>query len=159
MKLSAGLLLYRWGASGELEVLLVHPGGPFWARKDERAWSIPKGEYEDGDDPREVAAREFREELGSDAPSAGWVELGELPARSGKRIVAWAAEGDLDPSTQSSNTFELEWPPRSGRHQSFPEVDRAEWFVLDAARRKLHAGQVELIDRLVTAVGAPSDDG
>lgn len=159
MKLSAGLLLYRWGVSGELEVLLVHPGGPFWARKDERAWSIPKGEYEDGDDPREVAAREFREELGSDAPRAAWVELGELPARSGKRIVAWAVEGDLDPSTQSSNTFELEWPPRSGRHRSFPEVDRAEWFDLDTARDKLHAGQVELIDRLNAAVGVPSDDG
>jgi predicted NUDIX family NTP pyrophosphohydrolase len=150
---SAGLLLYR-RVDGDLEVLLVHPGGPFWARKDEHAWSVPKGEYEDGQDPRRVAAREFAEELGHPAPDGPWLELGEVRQSGGKRVVAWAVEGDLDPDTVVSNTFELEWPPRSGRVRSFPEVDRATWVDLAAARTKLHAGQVPLLDRLLDALDA-----
>jgi predicted NUDIX family NTP pyrophosphohydrolase len=130
-------------------VLLVHPGGPFWAKKDAGAWSIPKGEYDDGEDPRACAAREFEEELGTPLPpEAELVELGTVKLRSGKEIVAFAAVGDLDPETISSNTFTLEWPPRSGRRQEFPEVDRAGWFGLDEAREKLNPAQTELLERL-----------
>ena len=147
-KLSAGLLVYR-RTGGELEVLLVHPGGPFWAKKDDGAWSVPKGEYEPDEDPLEVALREFEEEIGSappdptDAPS-----LGELRQPSGKVVRAWAVEGDLDVSEIRSNTFEMEWPPRTGRTQEFPEVDRAGWFGLEEARRRLLRGQVGFLDRL-----------
>src|SRR5918993_854386 len=127
-KRSAGLLVYRPSDDG-LEVLLVHPGGPFWARKDDGAWSIPKGEYEPSEDPLEVALREFEEELGAEPPdSTDALPLGELRQPSGKVVSAWAVEGDLDVSDVRSNLFEMEWPPRSGRTQEFPEVDRAGWF-------------------------------
>jgi predicted NUDIX family NTP pyrophosphohydrolase len=152
-KLSAGLLVYR-RVDGQPEVLLVHPGGPFWAKKDDSAWSLPKGEYEPSEDPLEVALREFREELGIDPPDAnGAVPLGELRQPSGKRVSAWALEGDADVSDVRSNTFEMEWPPRSGRTQEFPEVDRAGWFDLDTARRKLLRGQVGFLDRLTDIQG------
>jgi predicted NUDIX family NTP pyrophosphohydrolase len=148
---SAGILLYRERDSG-IEVLLVHPGGPFWAKKDLGAWSIPKGEYEDGDDPLASALREFEEETGTRLEPAGVAELGSVVQRGGKQVTAWALAGDLDPASVHSNTFTMEWPPRSGRQAEFPEVDRAEWFGLDEARQKLNAVQAELIDRLVQRV-------
>jgi predicted NUDIX family NTP pyrophosphohydrolase len=147
VKQSAGILLYR--SPPAREVLLVHPGGPFWAKKDAGAWSIPKGEYEEGDDPRAEALREFEEELGSALPAGTeLVELGTVKLKSGKRITAFAAEGDLDAETISSNTFEMEWPPRSGRMQAFPEVDRAGWFSIEEAREKLNPVQAEFLVRL-----------
>lgn len=147
-KLSAGLLVYRL-VDGEPEVLLVHPGGPYWAKKDDGAWSVPKGEHEPDEDPLEVALREFEEEIGQTPPDpAGAVSLGELHQPSGKIVSAWAVEGDMDVSDVRSNTFEMEWPPRSGRTQEFPEVDRAGWFGLEEARRKLLRGQLGFIDRL-----------
>jgi predicted NUDIX family NTP pyrophosphohydrolase len=147
-KRSAGLLVYR-RVGDEPEVLLVHPGGPFWAKKDDGAWSLPKGEYELDEDPLEVALREFREELGSEPPDAAATTfLGELPQPTGKRVLAWAVPGDLDVGTVRSNTFTMEWPPRSGRTGEFPEVDRAAWFDLETARRKLLRGQVGFLDRL-----------
>jgi predicted NUDIX family NTP pyrophosphohydrolase len=130
-----------------LEVLLVHPGGPYWRNKDAGAWSIPKGEIDAGDDPEHVARREFMEELGS-APPGPLRPLGEIRQRGGKRVHAFAIKGDLDVSTVSSNTFELEWPPKSGRTQTFPEVDRAEWFTLPVARKKIIESQRPLLDRL-----------
>jgi len=133
--------------------MLVHMGGPFWARKDAGAWSIPKGEYDaDAEDPRAVAAREFEEEIGRPAPAGDWVELGEARQSGGKRIVAWALEGDLDVSRIESNTFTTEWPPRSGEMQEFPEVDRADWFGLETAREKLVRGQVPLLDALAERI-------
>jgi predicted NUDIX family NTP pyrophosphohydrolase len=148
MKLSAGLLVYRLTPS-TVEVLLVHPGGPYWTNRDDGAWSLPKGEYGPDEDPLEVAIREFREELGSDPPADRSPEyLGELRQPSGKRVSAWALQGDLDVGTVRSNTFTIEWPPRSGVTREFPEVDRAGWFDLEAARRKLVSGQVGFIDRL-----------
>jgi predicted NUDIX family NTP pyrophosphohydrolase len=146
-RVSAGILLHRAGIGGP-EVLLVHPGGPFWARKDLGAWSIPKGEVDEGEDPRACARREFAEETGTQLPDGALEELGSVKLKSGKRVQAFAVAGDLDPGAVRSNTFELEWPPRSGRMQSFPEIDRAEWFALDAARAKLNPAQAELIDRL-----------
>ncbi|MET0967164.1 MAG: NUDIX domain-containing protein [Nakamurella sp.] len=146
MKRSAGTLLYR-SEEGRLQVLLVHMGGPFWARKDEHAWSIPKGEYTDGEDVRAVAAREFAEELGSPLPDGPEVELGTAN-QSGKSVTIFARHADFDATSCVSNTFELEWPPKSGRLQSFPEVDRAEWFDLPTARVKLVKGQVVFLDRL-----------
>lgn len=147
-KLSAGLLAYR-RTGAELEVLLVHPGGPFWAKKDEGAWSVPKGEHEPSEDPLEVARREFEEEIGQ-APPVGseLVWLGELRQPSGKVVSAWTIEGDLDVREVRSNSFEMEWPPRSGRTQEFPEVDRAGWFGLEEARRKILRGQLGFLDRL-----------
>jgi predicted NUDIX family NTP pyrophosphohydrolase len=144
---SAGILLYR-RAANELEVLLVHPGGPFWARRDDGVWSIPKGEHEDGEEPLTAARREFAEELGSEPPTGEMLDLGEIRQRSGKRVRAWALEGDLDADTIVSNNFTLEWPPRSGRTREFPEIDRAGWFDMRAAREKLNPGQVPLLDRL-----------
>jgi predicted NUDIX family NTP pyrophosphohydrolase len=141
------VLLWRRRPDGGVEVLLGHMGGPFWARKDDGAWSIPKGEYTDGEDPFAVAGREFEEELGSPVPARTFVALGQLRAGA-KLLTVWAAEGDLDAATCRSNTFELEWPPRSGRVQEFPEIDRAAWFDLDAARLKLGKGQVPFLDRL-----------
>jgi predicted NUDIX family NTP pyrophosphohydrolase len=150
---SAGILLYRLAAGGELEVLLVHPGGPIWAKRDDGAWSIPKGEYEDGEEPLAAARREFAEELGSPVPDgAEPLALGEVRQRSGKRVQAWALPGELDVRTVSSNTFEMEWPPRSGRMRAFPEVDRAEWFGLEVARAKINVAQAELLDRLRAAL-------
>jgi predicted NUDIX family NTP pyrophosphohydrolase len=152
-KRSAGILLHRRGAAGR-EVLLVHPGGPFWAKRDDGAWSIPKGEYADGEEALLAARREFEEELGSPLPDgAAPVELGEVRQRGGKVVVAWAVEGDLDATAAHSNTFELEWPPRSGRRQEFPEIDRAEWFALARAREKLLPAQVAFLDRLEEVAG------
>jgi len=139
--------MYRRGAQG-LELLLVHPGGPFWARKDFGAWSIPKGEYSEPEDPLAVALREFEEETGTQ-PRGELRPLGEVTQPGRKVVTAFALEGDFDPATLKSNTFELEWPPRSGRRASFPEVDRAEWFSPQIAREKILQGQRELIDRLL----------
>jgi predicted NUDIX family NTP pyrophosphohydrolase len=145
---SAGILLFRRPA-GALEQLRVHPGGPYWARKDDGAWSIPKGEHAEGEDALACARREFEEETGSAPPPGELVALGEVRQRSGKRVSAWAAEGDLDPAAVRSNTFAVEWPPRSGRMQEFPEVDRAGWFAPDDARRLLVPAQAAFVDRLV----------
>jgi predicted NUDIX family NTP pyrophosphohydrolase len=147
-KRSAGILLHRV-RDGEREVLLVHPGGPFWAKRDDGAWSIPKGEYDDGEDPRACALREFEEELGTPLPSGTELaELGTVKQSAGKLITAFGAAGDVDADAIRSNTFTVEWPPRSGRMQEFPEVDRAGWFGLVQARAKLNPAQVELLDRL-----------
>jgi predicted NUDIX family NTP pyrophosphohydrolase len=146
--LSAGLLLFRRGVEGNPEVLLVHPGGPFWSRKDAGAWSIPKGEVEAGEEPAAVAEREFAEELGRPAPDGPRTDLGEITQAGGKRVRAWAVEGDFDATDITSNQFEMAWPPRSGQRQSFPEVDQAAWFSLDDARQKLIAAQVDLLGRL-----------
>jgi predicted NUDIX family NTP pyrophosphohydrolase len=147
-KRSAGLLLYRLGPDGEAEVLLGHMGGPFWARKDAGAWSIPKGEYADGEDPLDVARREFTEELGQPVPTDALIPLGEVTQSGGKKVLVWAGAGDLDPATAVSNTFELEWPPRSGVVRTYPEVDRVAWFTLAAAAQKLVSGQVPVLARL-----------
>ena len=152
-KRSAGILMYR-GSPPRLELLLVHPGGPFWARKDLGAWSIPKGEYAEGEDPLAVAKREFAEELGSPPPQGTVVTLGELVQPSRKLITAFALEGDFDPATLTSNRFELEWPRGSGRKQSFPEVDRAAWFAPAKAREKIQPGQAPFIDRLLERLGS-----
>ena len=146
---SAGLLLHRRGPDGGIEVLIGHMGGPFWARKDAGAWSIPKGEHGPDEEPRDVALREFAEELGAPAPVTDLVPLGEVRQSGGKRLTVWAAEGDFDAAGAVSNTFSLEWPPRSGRVQEFPEIDRAAWTPLDEARVKLVKGQVPLLDRLL----------
>jgi predicted NUDIX family NTP pyrophosphohydrolase len=145
-KRSAGILMYRRGAQG-LEVLLVHPGGPFWAKKDLGAWSIPKGEYSEPDDPLATAVREFAEETGKHLRGE-FRPLGEITQPGRKIVTAFALEGDFDAATLKSNTFELEWPPKSGRKANFPEVDRAEWFSLDMAREKILSGQRQLIIRL-----------
>jgi predicted NUDIX family NTP pyrophosphohydrolase len=152
---SAGILLYR-RAGPEPEVLLVHPGGPFWARKDDGAWSIPKGEYRHDEDPRAAALREFEEELGTAPPddADALLDLGEVRQRSGKIVTAYALEGDLDASAITSNTFAMAWPPRSGRTQEFPEVDRAGWFTPAEARAKLVPAQAELVDRLLERLTA-----
>jgi predicted NUDIX family NTP pyrophosphohydrolase len=148
---SAGILLYRT-AGGDAEVLLVHPGGPFWARKDAGAWSIPKGEYGDAEDPRSCALREFEEETGAAPPPGELVDLGEVRQKGGKVVSAWAAEGDLDAESVRSNTFTMEWPPRSGRTAEFPEIDRAAWFGIDVAREKLVPAQAEFLDRLLERI-------
>ena len=149
---SAGILLYK-REDGALKVLLVHPGGPFWAKKDAGAWSIPKGEYRDSEDPEAAARREFEEELGV-ALQGDLQPLGEVVQPSHKRVIAFAVEGDLDVAIIRSNSFEIEWPPRSGRRQSFSEVDRAGWFGLDEAYEKLLAGQRVFLDRLAERLGA-----
>jgi predicted NUDIX family NTP pyrophosphohydrolase len=143
---SAGLVMYRYRA-GKLEVFLVHPGGPFWAKKDAGSWSIPKGEFEPGEEPLEAARREFREETGL-VPKGEFVPLKEAKQPSGKVVYAWAFEGDCDAEQINSNSFSLEWPPKSGKRQEFPEVDRAGWFALDVARTKIARGQVALLDDL-----------
>jgi predicted NUDIX family NTP pyrophosphohydrolase len=145
-KKSAGLLMYR-RRHGVLEVLLVHPGGPFWAKKDEGSWSVPKGEYTSGEDPLDVAKREFHEETGFEA-FGQFVPLTPLKQPSGKIITAWAFEGDCDASASKSNTFMMEWPPRSGRQQEFPEVDRAGWFPIPVAKEKIIKGQSGFLDEL-----------
>jgi predicted NUDIX family NTP pyrophosphohydrolase len=144
---SAGLLVYR-RRDGHTEVLLVHPGGPFWQKRDDGAWSIPKGEIAENEVAVDVARREFQEELGIPAPDGRPVDLGEVRQSGGKIVHAWALQGDLDVSRITSNTFEMEWPPRSGRMRGFPEVDRAGWFELDTARRKLITAQQGFLDRL-----------
>jgi predicted NUDIX family NTP pyrophosphohydrolase len=146
-KRSAGLLLYRRAARG-IEVLLVHPGGPFWARKDLGAWSLAKGEIEPGEEPAACALREFEEETGTRLEGAP-VPLGEVRQAGGKVVVGFALEGDLDADAIESITFEVEWPPRSGRRRSYPEVDRAGWFMLDEARQKLNPAQAAFLDRLL----------
>lgn len=146
-KRSAGLLLYRM-QDGELQVLLAHMGGPFWARKDEHAWSIPKGEYAPDEDPLTAARREFAEELGAPPPDGPLLELGEVRQSGGKSVTVWAVEGEFDPATAVSNTFELEWPPHSGRMRTFPEVDRVAWFDIGTARVKVVAAQAAFLDRL-----------
>jgi predicted NUDIX family NTP pyrophosphohydrolase len=147
-KTSAALLVYRGGATG-LEVLIVHPGGPFWAKKDAGAWSLPKGEYVEGEDPLGVALREFEEELGQPPPVGEPTDLGEIKQAGGKRVRCFAVEGDADITAIASNEFEMEWPPKSGKRAVFPEVDRAEWVVVAVARGKLLGGQVPLLDRLL----------
>jgi predicted NUDIX family NTP pyrophosphohydrolase len=146
-KVSAGILLYRYRDRG-LEVFLVHPGGPFWKNKDAGAWSLPKGEYEAGEDSLAAAKREFREETGFAAPEGEYLPLGEVKQAGGKLVTAWATEGDCRAEEIKSNTFELEWPPKSGRVQQIPEVDRAEWFALADARIKILSGQAEFLSRL-----------
>jgi predicted NUDIX family NTP pyrophosphohydrolase len=145
-KQSAGIVLYRKHRSG-LQVFLVHPGGPFWTNKDLGAWSFPKGEYSETEDPLSVARREFLEETGSPVDGE-FKALAPVKQRGGKVVSLWAVEGDIDPETIRSNSFEMEWPPRSGKRQQFPEVDRAAWFSTDEARTKLNAGQVPALDEL-----------
>ena len=146
-KKSAGLLLFR--TRGELlEVLLVHPGGPYWAKKDEHAWSIPKGEIEEGEDPLRAALREFEEETGSAAPRGEPIALEPVSQPGGKIVLAWAVRGEFDPSHVRSNDFQMEWPPRSGRISSFPEIDRAAWFPIEVAETKIHKGQAPLLAQL-----------
>lgn len=156
---SAGILLFRRSGSaagGGIEVLLVHPGGPFWARRDEGAWSIPKGEYGLDDDPDEeplaAALREFEEETGQPVPAGEPIELGTIKQAGGKFVTAWGVEGTLDADRIVSNTFELEWPPRSGKLAAFPEVDRAAWLTVPEARVKILRGQAGFLDRLVAAL-------
>jgi predicted NUDIX family NTP pyrophosphohydrolase len=144
-KQSAGLLLYR--IENELQVLLVHPGGPFFRNKDEGAWTIPKGEIQPGEDPLEAARREFQEETGA-CPDGPLLGLQPIKQKGGKIVHAWAIRGNLDPAAIVSNTFRLEWPPKSGRITEFPEVDRAQWFTLDQARQKINAAQIPLLDEL-----------
>jgi len=151
-KRSAGILMYR-RRDGEPEVLLVHPGGPYWEKKDLGAWSIPKGEYDDAEDPRDCALREFEEELGARPPEGELAALGTAKQPGGKVVTAWAVEGDLDPATARSNTFTLEWPPRSGVMREFPEVDRADWFTLDEARERINPAQAVFLDRLREELG------
>jgi predicted NUDIX family NTP pyrophosphohydrolase len=148
---SAGILLYRRRGE-QLEVLLVHPGGPVWARRDAGAWSVPKGEHEPGEDSLGAARPAIAEELGVAAPPGEPLELGEVTQKSGKVVRAWALAGDLDTAAVTSNTFELEWPPRSGRRIEVPEVDRAEWFGLEEARERINPAQADLLDRLAAAL-------
>lgn len=156
---SAGVLLFRRG--GRPEVLLAHPGGPFWASRDAGAWSIPKGEYGPDEDPLAAARREFAEELGTPVPDGPVIDLGEIVQRNRKRVRAWAVAGDLDAGAAVSNQVEIEWPPRSGRRMLIPEVDRVAWFDLDTARERLLAAQVPFLDRLLDALrgGSGSDGG
>jgi predicted NUDIX family NTP pyrophosphohydrolase len=151
---SAGLLLYRLGETG-LEVLIGHMGGPFWARKHEHAWSIPKGEYDAGEDPLAAARREFAEELGSPPPDGDPIALGEIKQSNGKIVSAWAIAGDFDPATAVSNTFTMEWPRGSGAMQEFPEIDKVAWCDLATARTLLVAGRVEFLDRLAAYLAEP----
>jgi predicted NUDIX family NTP pyrophosphohydrolase len=152
---SAGILLWRT-REGRLEVLLAHQGGPFWAKKDLGHWTIPKGEVEPGEELVAVARREFAEETGVEAPDEPLLELGRITQKSGKLVHGWAVEGDLDPSTAVSNTYELEWPPRSGVVRTFPEIDRVQWFEPDEARRRLKAAQVPFLDRLQEVLASRS---
>jgi predicted NUDIX family NTP pyrophosphohydrolase len=156
-KTSAGILMFRQGLGG-LEVLLAHPGGPFWRRKDAGAWSIPKGEIGPQEDELPAAIREFAEETGA-YPEGAFLPLGELKQAGGKRVVAWAVAGDIDPTTVRSNTFEIVWPPRSGRRESFPEIDRAGWFTLAEARVKILKSQEPFLDRLAAWVAAGGGGG
>jgi predicted NUDIX family NTP pyrophosphohydrolase len=159
---SAGLLLYRISEGGAVEVLIAHPGGPFWARKDDGAWSAPKGEYDAGEDPLAAAHREFEEETGLEVPRGKEVSLEELRQPGGKRVTLWALEADLDVTHASSNMFELEWPRGSGKVMEFPEVDRVAWVSVGLARTKLLRGQVPFLDRLsevLAVTGGAIGDG
>ena len=150
---SAGILMYQ-RRDGALFVLLVHPGGPFWRGRDRGAWSIPKGEHGPDEDPEAVARREFEEELGTPPPGA-LQPLGAVRQKGGKRVEAFALKGDLDVAAVRSNTFEIEWPPRSGRRATFPEIDRAAWFALPLAREKILASQLPLLEKLAALLGEP----
>jgi predicted NUDIX family NTP pyrophosphohydrolase len=152
-RVSAGLLLYRRGA-GVLEVFLVHPGGPFWMKKDLGAWSIPKGEFAPDDDALEAARRELREETGFEVEGP-FTALAPVKQPGGKVVHAWAVEADVDPARLASNTFTIEWPPKSGRQQAFPEIDRAAWFPIEEARRRILRGQTALLDNLVLVTRNP----
>jgi len=156
-KQSAGLLLYRKN-SKTIEVLLIHPGGPFWAKKDQGAWSIPKGEFAEGEEAASAARREFEEELGMAAPEGTAIDLGNAKQSSGKVIYAWAIEADLDIRQAKSNIFEMEWPPKSGKRQSFPEADKFAWFSVAAAKQKLVKGQVPLLEQLIRVLGVASEE-
>lgn len=145
-KLSAGIIAFRKNNKYEIEVLLVHPGGPFWKNKDEGAWSIPKGEYTEGEDALAAAKREFEEETGNVLPDAEVIPLQPVKIKSGKVITAWAVKADFDKCFIQSSVFEMEWPPRSGKKQFFPEVDKAEWFTLEQARQKINTGQIVLLE-------------
>jgi predicted NUDIX family NTP pyrophosphohydrolase len=149
-KKSAGLLLFREAVAG-LEVLLVHPGGPFWARKDDGSWSIPKGEFADDEEPLAAAKREFEEEMGT-PPAGDFIPLDPVRQPSGKLVLAWAVRSDFDPSSLKSNTFSMEWPPKSGQQQAFPEVDRAAWFNVESARPKILKGQAPFLDQLLDRI-------
>jgi predicted NUDIX family NTP pyrophosphohydrolase len=149
-KFSAGILMYR-KRSNQLEVLLVHLGGPFWAKKDAGAWFVPKGEINPGEDELSAAKREFLEETGL-TPGTNLLPLGSVKHKSGKKVSAWAFEGDCDPSTLRSNTFEMEWPPHSGQTREFPEIDRAAFFTIEAAREKMHPAEFEFVSRLADLV-------
>jgi predicted NUDIX family NTP pyrophosphohydrolase len=151
---SAGILLYRRTPEGEIEVLLAHPGGPIWAKRDEGVWTVPKGEFHEGEEAWAVARREFEEETGHPAPDGDPIELGEIRQKGGKVVEAWALEGDLDPATAQSNTFPFEWPPRSGTWITIPEIDRVEWFAPDEARRRIKETQIPFVDRLLEALRA-----
>ena len=145
-KLSAGILLYRF-QEGELQVLLAHPGGPFWAKKDWGSWSIPKGEFEEPEQPLEAALRELEEETGIEA-TGNFIELTPVKLKSGKTILAWSVAGNAEPASLKSNSFSLEWPPRSGKFQSFPEVDKIEWFTIPEAEKRINPGQIPLLHEL-----------
>jgi predicted NUDIX family NTP pyrophosphohydrolase len=154
---SAGLLMYRI-RDGELQVLLVHPGGPFWAKKDAGAWTLPKGEVAPAEDPLHAAVREFEEETGL-APTGPFIELGAIKQKGGKLVQGWAFESDCDPAVLQSNTFTMEWPPRSGQTRTFPEVDRAAFFALAEARHKINPAQAELLNRLAKHLGGDQSPG
>ena len=151
-KQSAGILIYRKGNTG-LEVLLVHPGGPFWAKKDWGAWSIPKGEFDDDEEPLDAAKREIEEETGIKV-SGNFIELSPVRHKSGKLVYAWALQKDVDPEFITSNSFEIEWPPKSGQKKSFPEIDKAAWFDTDEAKKKIIEGQAPLLSELLTKLNA-----
>ncbi len=151
-KNSAGMLLYRL-VQDSIEVLLVHPGGPFWTKRDAGAWSIPKGEFSGEEEPLAAAKREFLEEIGMEL-AGELIELTPVKQKGGKTVYAWALRGDIDPATIRSNTFEIEWPPGSGRKQQFPEIDRGQWFGIEAARRKINPAQIALIDELLRKLAA-----
>jgi predicted NUDIX family NTP pyrophosphohydrolase len=152
-RISAGIVLFRrTGLGGALEVLLAHPGGPFYVNKDVGHWSIPKGEIHADEPLLEVARREFEEETGHRVPDGAPIDLGSIVQKGGKRVHAWAVEGTLDPAEAVSNTFEMEWPPRSGRRETFPEIDRVAWFTPDEARRVIKPTQIALLDRLADAL-------
>jgi predicted NUDIX family NTP pyrophosphohydrolase len=149
---SAGILLYRRPSPDTVEVLLGHPGGPVWSRRDEGVWTVPKGEIEDGEDPWDVARREFEEETGHPPPDGEPIDLGEIKQKGGKLVVAWGLAGDLDPANAHSNTFPFEWPPKTGRWITVPEIDRVDWFAPDEARRRIKDTQIPFIDRLLDAL-------
>lgn len=149
-KISAGILLYR-RKNGLLQVFLAHPGGPFFAKKDEGAWSIPKGELDEGEDPLAAARREFEEETGC-RPEGSFIPLSPVTQKGGKTVLAWAVEGECDPATIRSNTFTLEWPPKSGQMREFPEVDRAGWFTVEEAKRKINPAQAALLEELAKKI-------
>ena len=150
-KVSAGILVYR--KTDVVEAFLVHPGGPFWAKKDNAAWSIPKGEYDENEDPLSAAKREFQEEVGQPMPDGELVKLGEFKVSSSKMVHAWAVEGEINPKHVKSNLFEMEWPPKSGNMQEFPEVDKAGWFPLAESLQKIVKGQVPIIEKLAEVLG------